>query len=180
MNQDGKDLSESESELLEALRWMAMPVVVVGSSTNLERSCATGTMSYVSLRPPMISTSLSHTSRTYQLAHESKVFSASLLRIDQSEVAITAARRPTTTDKFSELNFAVQEWSNVPALADCGTVMWCALEQEHEVGDYVLCVGRILKVDAGATEEDPLLRFAGHYHAMGRRLETANETPYPL
>ena len=77
--------SSDREEILDTLHWLAMPVVVVGAGVNADRSCATGTLSYVSLRPPMIATSLARSSRTYQLAHESGHFSISFLRNDQAD-----------------------------------------------------------------------------------------------
>ena len=157
-----------------------MPVVVVGSCAQSARSCATGTLSYVSLRPPLVAASLSQFSRTYQLAHESGYFSVSFLRDDQVDVAVSAAKRGVTTDKFVELGLGVLEWNGVPALADCGAVVWCSIEQEHPVGDSVLCVGQIRWSTPGSSDGAPLLRFGGRYHALGRGIDAANESPYPL
>jgi flavin reductase (DIM6/NTAB) family NADH-FMN oxidoreductase RutF len=128
----------------------------------------------------MIATSLAREGRTYQLAHESRLLSISLLRGDQVEVAVMAARHGSAANKFDELNFGVQQWSDVPALRDCGAVMWCSLEQEHSVGDAVLCVGEVQWVTSGSRDAGPLLRFGGRYHAMGDLLEVADELPYPL
>jgi len=68
MDPDNEAMSSEQEEILDTLHWLAMPVVVVAAAANSERSCATGTLSYVSLQPPMISTSLAGSSRTYQLA----------------------------------------------------------------------------------------------------------------
>jgi flavin reductase (DIM6/NTAB) family NADH-FMN oxidoreductase RutF len=169
-----------DEEILHALRAVAMPVCIVGVGSGIERSCATGTLSYVSLRPPMISTSLSRSSMTYELAHKSGFFSISLLRDDQASVAASAGRRGATKDKFSELDLLAVMRSEVPALEDCNAVMWCSIEQECAAGDYVVCVGRIEKVTAGSKVGPPLLRYEGRYHAMGEQLETTEESTYPL
>lgn len=166
-------------DALDTLHWLAMPVVVVGAAVGDERSCATGTLSYVSLSPPMIATSMARTSHTYQLAHDSQRLSISFLRDDQADVATSAARHLTTSDKFHELSLATQERSGVPALLNCGAVLWCSVEQEHAVGDSVLCVGRVISVTS-ASDKEPLLRFGGHYHALGASVEAPGELPYPL
>jgi flavin reductase (DIM6/NTAB) family NADH-FMN oxidoreductase RutF len=128
----------------------------------------------------MISTSLSHKSTTYQLAHRSKAFSISLLRDDQANVAAEAGRHGTTPDKFSELNLDAQRWSDVPALADCAAVMWCSIEQECVVGDYIMCIGLIQSVKIGSQDGHSLLRYAGRYHAMGNQLDDVDVSSYPL
>ena len=176
MNQGEGDVVEHTQDILQALRRRAMPVGIVGAASGGERSCATGTQSYVSLRPPMIALS----SRTYELAHEVGFFSVSVLRDEQAGLAVPAAEKATTKDKFGESNLDSQQWHNVPALADCGAVLWCSLEQQHPVGNYVLCVGRIVKATLGTNRADSLIRFGGRYHAMGDPLDVAGESPYPL
>lgn len=173
-------MTESSEDSLNALRWLTMPVAVVAAASGSRRSCATGTLNYVSLRPAMISTSLAHMSRTYELAHESRAFSVSLLRDDQSDVAVRAAIHCRNADKFEELSLDVQSWSDVPALRDCGVVVWCSVQQEMTVGDYVVFIGRVEHaiVRANGTA-GPLVRFGGAYHEVGERLEI-DETPYPL
>jgi flavin reductase (DIM6/NTAB) family NADH-FMN oxidoreductase RutF len=128
----------------------------------------------------MISTSLSRSSKTYELAHKSTAFSISLLRADQAGIAAIAGKHGTTSDKFAELNIDAQRRSEVPALEDCGAVIWCSIHQEIPVGDYVLCVGRIDSVSVGSQTPGPLLRFAGRYHAMGNQLDDVDASSYPL
>lgn len=179
MNQERGASTEVRPEFLQSLRSLAMPVVVVGAAFASEKSCVTATLSYVSVRPAMVSTSLSRSSKTYELAHQSKAFSISLLRSDQAEIAAVAGRHGVTSDKFAELDIAVKTWSDVPALAD-SAVLWCSIEEECPAGDYVVCVGRIQEVSAGSREGRPLLRYDSQYHAMGDPLEVAEESTYPL
>jgi flavin reductase (DIM6/NTAB) family NADH-FMN oxidoreductase RutF len=169
-----------DAEILDALRSLAMPVCIVGSEFASERSCATGTLSYVSLRPPMVSTSLSRSSKTYELAHQAGAFSISLLRDSQADIAAVAGKHSNTPDKFAELGLDVQQRSDVPALGDADTVMWCVIEHESPVGDYVLCVGRIESVAVKTADGSPLLRYEGRYHAMGDPLGSLDVSPYPL
>ena len=180
MSRREEESAETTQQILRSLHWLAMPVAVVGAARGSERSCATGTLSYVSLSPPMIATSLSRTSKTYELAHRSRQFSISLIRDDQANIAVLAARRGATIDKFRELDIGIQQWSDVPALEDCGAVLWCSIEQECPVGDYVLCVGHVHMATEGPGGKSPLLRFDGRYHRSGERLAVTDESSYPL
>ena len=180
MSRRDEEAADTTQKILESLHWLAMPVAVVGAARGSDRSCATGTLNYVSLSPPMIATSLSRTSKTYGLAHQSKRFSISLIREDQADIAVLAARRGATVDKFRELNLGIQQWSDVPALKDCGAVLWCSIEQECPVGDYVLCVGRVQMAADGPRGRGPLLRFDGRYHRSGEQLAVTDESSYPL
>lgn len=173
------EVGESDETVLAALRWVAMPVCIVGAGVGSDRSCATGTLSYVSLEPPMVATSLALSSRTYEIAHRAGTFSLSLLRYDQDGLAVAAARRALTSDKFSDLSLDVRWWNDVPALSDCGAILWCVIDQEHVVGDHVLCVGRV-RAAHGESTTVPLLRFGGGYHATGERTPALDDAPYPL
>ena len=173
-------MTDDTEEILHALRSLVMPVCLVGAEFSSESSCATGTLSYVSLRPPMISTSLSRKSKTYELAHQSKIFSISLLRDDQVGTAMAAGSHGATSDKFAELELATQRWRDVPALADCDAVMWCSLEEECPVGEYVLCVGRVESVAVLPTGGRPLIRFDRRYRAMGDPVGDVDTSTYPL
>ena len=68
----------------------------------------------------------------------------------------------------------------MPALEDCGAVLWCSIEQECPVGDYVLCIGRVEEAADGSRGQGPLIRFAGRYHATGEQLNVVDESLYPL
>jgi flavin reductase (DIM6/NTAB) family NADH-FMN oxidoreductase RutF len=174
------DAGVSAEAVLTALRWLAMPVCVVGAGVGADRSCATGTMSYVTLEPAVVATSLALSSRTYDIAHRAGAFSLSLLREDQDELAVAAARRATSSDKFSDLSLDVRWWNDVPALSDCGAVLWCSIDQEHVVGDHVVCVGGVHAAYGGLSDASALLRYAGGYHAVGRRTPAVDDAPYPL
>src|SRR5207244_5929929 len=101
-----------------------------------ERSCATGTATYVSLEPPRLATPLAPASRTRRLAEASGEFSVSILSEAQAELAVRAA---SSAD------------CEVP-VDGCVAVYWCELES----ADGPLLVGRIR--DAVTAELAPLLR----------------------
>ena len=170
----------TDAEVLESLRWLAMPVAVVGAAVDDHRTCATGTLSYVSTRPATVVTPLARSSSAYQLAHSSGMFSLSLLRDDQAKVAVLAARHHSSGDKFTVLGLAIESWFNVPALADCGTILWCELTGEVASGNQVVCVGTVKKVSTPAQGSRPLLRSEGAYRSLGAAIDVADESPYPL
>jgi len=175
-----RDPESTVDVIFDALRWLAMPVCVVGSGVGTARSCATGTLSYVALDPPMIATPLGLGSRTYDLAHRAGAFSISLLRDDQDLIAVQAARAAISEDKFNDLSIAVQIWNDVPAMADCGSVLWCSIEEEYAVHDHVICVGRIRAANRGEAPGVPLLRHQARYYATGELCPAIDDATYPL
>ena len=157
-----------------------MPVAILAVADGTDRTCSTGTLSYVSYSPALVATSLNATSRTYALLRASGEFSLSVLGDGQAELAVRAAK-PSTGDKFDEQDIPVAV--PPPGFASPGvkaavTVLWCKLESATELGKYVLCVGRV----EGWTGSDgePLLRFARRYRALGADVEVTEEAPYPL
>ena len=167
-------------DVLASLLWLAMPVAVVGAAVEGQRTCATGTLSYVATRPATVATPLARSSSAYRMAHASGMFSLSLLRDDQAEVAVLASRHHTSDDKFSEIGLEATSWFNVPALLDCGTVLWCSLTRESLVGNSVVCVGTVQHVTRVADAAAPLLRSGHAYHSLGAALDVIDESTYPL
>lgn len=174
------DPDSQVDQVFEALRWLAMPVCVVGSGVGTARSCATGTLSYVSLDPAIIATPLGLSSRTYDLAHRAGAFSVSLLREDQDGIAVEAARPARSVDKFTDLSISVQLWNGVPAMVDCGSVLWCSIEEELVVGDHMVCVGRVRAARGGSGSGAALLRFQRRYFATGVQRPAVDDAEYPL
>jgi len=161
----------------ESLASLPLPVAVVAAAARGERSCSTGTLTYLSYAPPLVATPLARTSRTLALAQECRSFSLSLLADDQAEIAVRAAR-PSSGDTFEEHDIPRLDDGRGPAVAGAALVLWCALESVAEAGAAVLCVGRVEGSLTG--EGGPLLRFGHRYRALGTALEVAEEADYPL
>jgi flavin reductase ActVB len=161
----------------ESLASLPLPVAVVAAAARGERSCSTGTLTYVSYAPPLVATPLARTSRTLAVAQECRSFSLSLLADDQAEIAVRAAR-PSCSDTFAEHDIPLLDDGRGPAVACAALVLWCALESVADAGAAVLCVGRVEGSLSG--EREPLLRFGRRYRALGPALEVSQEADYPL
>ena len=161
----------------DALAGLPLPVAVIASASSGERSCSTGTLTYVSYAPPLVATPLARASRTLALLQESGTFSISLLADDQAELAVRAAQ-PSDGDKFAEQSIPVLEDEVAPAVAGAALILWCKLDSTSEAGSHVLCVGRVERSHRG--EREPLLRFDRRYRALGDTIAVAREARYPL
>ena len=160
----------------EALAALPLPVVIVAAAAGGERSCSTGTLTYVSYDPPRVAIPLRSTSRTLALARAAGTLSVSLLAADQADLAVRAARS-STGDKFAEHQIPALEGA-VPAVAGASAVLWCEIEAELEAGTTVLCVARVYEQLQGPGE--PLVRHRHVYRALGAGVAAADEAPYPL
>jgi len=161
----------------ESLAALPLPVAVVAAAARDERSCSTGTLTYVSYAPPLVAAPLAKTSRTLALARECRAFSLSLLADDQAEIAVRASRS-STADAFGEHEIPLLDDERGPAVAGAALVLWCSFESAADAGMSVLCIGR---VEASLTSgREPLLRFRRRYRALGEARRVAEEAHYPL
>jgi len=157
-----------------------MPVAIVAAAAGGERSCSTGTVSYVSFEPPLLAVPLAAHGRTAELARRSEELSVSLLERGQAELAVRASR-PSTGDKFVEQEIPMlepPEGSIAPAVAGSSSVLWCRVVGVHPHGAALLFVAEICtSIEGGGA---PLLRFERRYRALGTAVPVAEEADYPL
>jgi len=153
---------------------LPLPVAILGAAAGRERSCSTGTVTYVSIDPPVVATALS--GRTGRFARVSGEFSVSLLSDAQAELAVRAAR-PSDGDKFFDQQIPIVDAPAgfaAPGVAGSVAVYWCRVDRV----DGVLLLGRVEQ--SSESDAEPLLRFRRRYHALGTEVAVGEQAPYPL
>jgi flavin reductase (DIM6/NTAB) family NADH-FMN oxidoreductase RutF len=159
---------------------LPLPVAIVAAAAGDERSCSTGTVSYVSFEPSLLAVPLAGRGRTAELARRSGELSVSLLDEGQAELAVRASR-PGVGDKFAEQGIPVLEppdGSAAPAVAGSSSVLWCRVVGEHPHGSALVFVAEVCThIKGGGT---PLLRYERRYHGLGAPVPVAEEADYPL
>ena len=161
---------------------IAHPVAVIGAAHGGERSCATGTLMYVSLAPAMVAIAEHHGSRTARLIRDSREFSASLLHDSQQDVAVAAGKSAAGPDKLATLKIRpieAPDGLHAPGVAGSVAVLWCRVVTSVPTGDHELFVGEIVGHHIEEHRWDPLLRYRRRYFRMGHW--TSDESPegYP-
>ncbi len=113
----------------------------------------------VSLDPPLVAFSASKRSSTWPRIREAGRFCVNVLAEDQEDISRVFATR--SADKFRGVG-----WRPSPAGAPVlmGVLAWidCSIEAEHDGGDHVLVVGRVLDLDV-MEERGPLIFYRGGY-----------------
>jgi flavin reductase (DIM6/NTAB) family NADH-FMN oxidoreductase RutF len=66
-------------------------------------------------------------------------------------------------DHLADIEWEAAE--GAPVLRDAMAVFACAKEAEHDGGDHIIVVGRVLRLDF-RPEQDPLLYFQGRYRSV--------------
>lgn len=114
----------------------------------------------LSLDPPLVLICPAKASSSWPRISASGAFCANILADDQEAVCRAFATKGA--DKFRGIGWTPAPGTGSPLLT--GSLAWvdCALEVEHDGGDHIVAVGRV--VDMGvAAEGRPLLFYRGGY-----------------
>jgi flavin reductase (DIM6/NTAB) family NADH-FMN oxidoreductase RutF len=163
------------------LSLIAHPVAIVGAAEGEQRSCATGTLMYVSHTPPLVATILHPGSRTARLAQSAGEFSISILREGQQDLAMRAGDPAPGPDKFAALGIPVvtRGTSRAPAVDGSIAQLWCGLLAAHATGDHLLLIGEVTDFAVDEGEAGPLLRFRRRYLRAGAFTSAESPEGYP-
>lgn len=115
----------------------------------------------VSVDPPLVSFSVMKTSTTYPRIAATGRFAVNVLAGDQMAISGQFARKGT--DKWAGV-----EWSPAPSGNPLitGTLTWvdCVMWAEHDAGDHLIVIGRVVGMSPeGWHTGAPLLFFKGRY-----------------
>jgi flavin reductase (DIM6/NTAB) family NADH-FMN oxidoreductase RutF len=160
---------------------LPLPVAIIAAAAGEDRSCSTGTVSYVSFEPPLVAVPLASRGRTAELARRSGELSVSLLEQRQAELAVRASRS-SSGDKFAEQEIPPLDPPAgllAPAVAGSSAVLWCRVVGEHAHGSASLFVAEVCTqhLEAGGS---PLVRYQRQYRGLGSRVPVGEEADYPL
>ena len=124
----------------------------------------------VSTSPPLISFSVLKTSTTYPRIRRTGRFAVNVLAHHQQGVSNQFARKGT--DKWVGIRWHPTRAGN-PVLED--TLMWldCEIWAEHDAGDHLIVLGRVVEMSPATRHaHEPLLYYQGRYRRLG-----PDETP---
>jgi len=159
---------------------LPLPVAIIAAAAGEDRSCSTGTVSYVSFEPPLVAVPLAARGRTAELARRSGELSVSLLEQGQAELAVRASRS-SGGDKFAEQEIPPLDAPAgllAPAVAGSSAVLWCRVVGEHAHGSASLFVAEICThLEGGGS---PLVRYERQYRCLGLPVPVGEEADYPL
>jgi flavin reductase (DIM6/NTAB) family NADH-FMN oxidoreductase RutF len=172
-----------------ALSTLSMPVAIIAAASEGERSCATGTVTYVSLAPVQVAIAMHPGSRTCRLARASRSYSISILAAEQLDIAMQAGRGGRTTDKLAELGLPALEPPperdfDAPGIDGSLAVLWCRILDELVTGDHVLLIGsvegHVRPGGGGISMPKPLVRYDHRYIALDPSEGEAATDSYPI
>ncbi len=151
-------------DLRKAMGCFATGVGIVATTTRSGEPAGltVNSLTSVSLDPPLILISLDLGSASLGTIRDAGCFSVSILRADQSDLALRFARDDRGS-RFDGLRTEVGV-TGAPRLSEAVAWLDCTVWKEVEAGDHVLLLGEVLS--AGLSRDshlDPLVFFQGRY-----------------
>jgi len=114
----------------------------------------------VSLDPPLVAFFPGKTSTSYPGIKRAGVFCVNVLAEDQE--ALCRAFAVSGGDKFAGVGYKHSAGTGSPVLSEALAWIDCRIEAEHDAGDHVITVGRVLELEV-TREAKPLLFYRGGF-----------------
>jgi len=125
---------------------------------------AANSFTSVSLDPPLVLVCMAHTSATWPAIRDSGHFAVNILGEHQEDTCRRFGAK--TGDRFEGVGWDHGKTGS-PILHGAIAYLDCVIDAEHEAGDHMIVVGRV--VDLGMpTEGGPLLFWRGGYARLGQ------------
>lgn len=158
---EGDDVATiDQAKLRTVTGHFATGITVITAIDNGEPvGLAANSFTSLSLDPPLVLFCAQKTSTTWPSIQKAGNFCVNVLAEDQEDVSRLFAAKGA--DRFKELGYRTGA-SGSPILPSALAFIDCRIEAEHDAGDHIIVVGRVLDLDV-QREGRPLLFFRGGY-----------------
>lgn len=133
--------------------------IVTGDDSGTPVGLTVQSFTSLSLDPPLVSFAVGRESSTWPRLKAAGAFAVNFLAEDQE--AMCRAFATSGADKFAGVGWHTKT-TGAPILNDVLGWIECRIEAEHEAGDHLIVVGRVLELDV-ANEGKPLLFYRGGF-----------------
>lgn len=175
------DRSVTAQEFRATLGLFATGVTVVTTAyEDILHGMTANAVASVSLDPLLVLVCVDRRAGMHDLMARSGVFAVTVLAHDQEELSryFASPRRPAGTDQFSGVPWAPGPATTSPVLTDGLGYVDCRVTQVHDGGDHSIFLGEVLELGR-LDGSEPLVWFAGSYHRLSVREESAPEALEP-
>lgn len=125
---------------------------------------AANSFTSVSLDPPLVLFCAGKSSSTWPGIKASGAFAVNILAEEQEPVSRLFSSKDA--DRFAGVGHRVAATGS-PILDGALAFLDCRIESEHDAGDHVIVVGRVVELSV-QRDGPPLVFFRGGYHCLGR------------
>jgi flavin reductase (DIM6/NTAB) family NADH-FMN oxidoreductase RutF len=138
-------------------------IIMTGLAESGERIGLTiNSFTSVSLDPPLVSVCLARTASSFETLQMSQGFVFNVLRDDQRHISGVFAK--SGNDKWRGVKYR-DGINGVPILVPNLAAFQCSTYAEHDAGDHIIVIGRVVAVEFD-TETAPLVFHQGGYSRL--------------
>ena len=137
--------------------------VVTGHGADGPSGMAANSFTSVSLDPPLILVCMAHSSTTWPSIQASGHFAVNILGVHQEDTCRRFGAK--TGDRFEGVGWNHGKTGS-PILHEAIAYLDCVIDAEHEAGDHMIVVGRVVDLGLPAAG-GPLLFWRGGYAQLG-------------
>lgn len=165
-------------DLRQVMRRVPSPVVVVTAAEEGERRGITiGSMTSVSLDPPLISFNVHQDAETHDLLLRAGRFAVNILTEEQADLAHHFSIADLLQrEQFSGVSFHLDE-EGLPLLDEVLAIFTCAVETVHEAGDHTLIIASVDAISRENLTARPLLYFEQTYRTVDEEVKSIAFSP---
>lgn len=146
-------------------RWTSGVCIVTSRSGDRQHGMTVNSFTSVSLEPPMVTVTLAHKTRTYQLVNLSGVFGVTILSQSQREIAeLFSGKAPEDEDRIGKVEtFALS--TGVPFLSGGLVFLDCLVRHFVPMTSSTLFIGEVDAVQYAKLDK-PLVYHNRLYHRL--------------
>jgi len=172
MNLDASPAFTSRA-LRDALGSFATGVAVVTARDRLGAPVGMTMSSFnaVSLDPPLVLFSVARTAHSLDAMQAARGFAVNILGRAQADLSQRFAR--AQTDKWQTVVHS-PGYGDAPVIADVLAHFECKPYAQHDGGDHVIFVCKVLRFATSDVDEDPLVFYRGRYHTLTADVERSS------
>ena len=160
---EGAPEAVSGDELRSAMGRFATGVTIITSRKQDGTPVGTtvSAVSSLSLDPPLVLVCLAHSSATLATVRTSGAFGVNILAAHQSGLS-DACARPSDDEIWESVTHRAGV-TDTPRLDDALAHVECVVEHFVSGGDHEIVIGRVVDVELGSSDHQPLLYYRGAY-----------------
>ena len=145
-------------------------VIVTADDATQPVGMSCNSFTSVSLEPPLVSFCAANTSTTWPRLRTARTLCVNVLASHHEEASRGFSRRDVD-------RFAGHRWhrrATGPGLDDAVAWIDCRIEQEHDAGDHVIVVARVLALEA-REDAEALVFWRGRYGSFAAHAKAAED-----
>jgi flavin reductase (DIM6/NTAB) family NADH-FMN oxidoreductase RutF len=174
---DKNELPFTARDLRDALGCFPTGVAIITAVSEQEERLAATVSSFnsVSLDPPLVLFSLARSAKSLENWKRAKQFAVNVLGENQSDTSTRFAR--SMSDKWEGVDPLPATLVKAPLIRDALAHFECEMSAQHDGGDHIIFIGRVVHLSRTSLKSPrPLIFACGQYRRLD--LDTEIVTPY--